>query len=552
MMLFKNLSTFGKVLVSMHSVLTVILPLALTGAWYGYCTSRAALEFHSSSAPAAQELAKLLVATHQYRIAQTAMALAVEPGDLERARIAFDRAASNHAKALSDAEKLVEPGAERQRLDAYVQEWQRYAAMSGKADGARLYAADLTAQFAKSADLLGQEYAGRAGEVIQAADSIGRFSSRSFWLVCGALIVAAVLIPMSSHVVDLTVVRPFARLTQITGRLAQRDFAIEIEGADRRDEIGQMARALSVFKNSMIENERLSGEQRSEQARKAARQEKIEVHLAGFDKKVQETFRMLDAASAAMRSTAEGMAAVADAARRQASVVAAASEQAATNVQTVAAATEEMASSATEISRQVDQSTQIATRALGQAEKTSATVDGLLAAAQRIGAVVRLITDIASQTNLLALNATIEAARAGDAGKGFAVVASEVKALAGQTAKATDEISAQIAAMQGVTKDAVSTIQSINRTIGEINVIAGTVAAAVEEQQSTTREITRNTQEASRGAQEVARNLAGLNQAARQAGSAAAQVLDAANGLSRETEALRAEVGEFLASIRAA
>ncbi len=220
----------------------------------------------------------------------------------------------------------------------------------------------------------------------------------------------------------------------------------------------------------------------------------------------------------------------------------------------------------TEIGRQVAQSAEIARNAVHEAEATNNSVNGLLNAAQKIGDVVQLINDIASQTNLLALNATIEAARAGEAGRGFAVVASEVKSLAVQTAKATEEIAAQISGMQGATREAVTAIQSIGRTIGQIDEIAATIAAAVEEQDATTRDIASNIQQqdattrdiasniqqAAAGTDQVSQNISGISQAAGEAGEAARQVLGGAAELASQSEGLRAEVDRFLERVRAA
>ena len=174
------------------------------------------------------------------------------------------------------------------------------------------------------------------------------------------------------------------------------------------------------------------------------------------------------------------------------------------------------------------------------------------AAAEKIGNVVKIISDIASQTNLLALNATIEAARAGDAGKGFAVVASEVKALANQTAKATDEIAEQIKAIQEATQISAHSIQSVARSINQVSETATAIASAVEQQGAATREITRNVVQAAQGTQEVSSNIGGVNQAAQQTGAAASQVLAAASALSKNGEALKAQVVAFLREVRAA
>jgi methyl-accepting chemotaxis protein len=232
--------------------------------------------------------------------------------------------------------------------------------------------------------------------------------------------------------------------------------------------------------------------------------------------------------------------------------VAAASTQTSVNVQTVATATEELAVSVQEIGRQVAQSARIAGQAVEDARQTDATVQALAAGAQKIGDVVTIIQDIANQTNLLALNATIEAARAGDAGKGFAVVASEVKALANQTGKATEEIGSQIVQIQDTTRQAVTAIQGIARTIGEINEIAASIASAVEQQNAATQEISRNVQQAAKGTQDVSNNIAGVKQAATETGVAATEVLGAAKDLSRQSGELRGEVDHFIADVQAA
>ena len=205
-----------------------------------------------------------------------------------------------------------------------------------------------------------------------------------------------------------------------------------------------------------------------------------------------------------------------------------------------------------EISRQVSESASMANRAVAEAEETTAQVAGLSEGAQKIGAIVDLINDIASKTNLLALNATIEAARAGEAGRGFAVVASEVKALAEQTSKATAEITGHIAGVQTATDRASHAILGIGKRIHEINNIASTIAAAVEEQGSATNEIARNVEQAAQGTVEVTRNIAGVNQAAEASSASASQVLSSATELASQAEKLRHEMNRFLSTVRAA
>jgi methyl-accepting chemotaxis protein len=253
---------------------------------------------------------------------------------------------------------------------------------------------------------------------------------------------------------------------------------------------------------------------------------------------------------AELRNTSGGMSNNADLASKQAGAVAAASDNASENVQTVAAAAEELSSSIQEITRQVTQSSAIAGQAVTEAGETMATMRSLSEAAQKIGEVVRLIKDIAARTNLLALNATIEAARAGEAGKGFTVVASEVKNLATQTARATEEIAAQVASMQETAGNAAGAIDRIDKTIGRMNEISTSIAAAMEEQGAATQEIARNVQQAARGTSEVSSNITGLNQVVEDTGAAAVDVLTAADRLNEQAKTLRERVATFLSEVR--
>ncbi|HYH17256.1 MAG TPA: HAMP domain-containing methyl-accepting chemotaxis protein [Azospirillum sp.] len=370
-------------------------------------------------------------------------------------------------------------------------------------------------------------------------------------MLAGMAGIAAVAV-LLSWLIGRGIARPVVAMTVAMRALASGDKAIDIPGRGRGDEVGAMAETVQVFKDNMIEAERLAAQQEAERAAKERRGAVVERLIRTFDDTVSGVLGGVASASTELSRTAESMAALAEQTDRQAAASAAAAEETSANVQAVASATEEMAVSIQEISQQVSRSSAIAARAVSEAELTTGSVRGLAEEASRIGEVVKLIQDIASQTNLLALNATIEAARAGDAGKGFAVVASEVKALANQTATATEQISAQISNVQAATRGTVASIEGIGATIGTMSEIASTIAAAIEEQNATTAEITRNVQQAAQVTGEVSGDIAQVRQAATQAGSAATQVLGASQDLSRQAEDLRREVETFLAGIRAA
>jgi methyl-accepting chemotaxis protein len=348
------------------------------------------------------------------------------------------------------------------------------------------------------------------------------------------------------------VVAPLTRLSALVLRLAEGDYAVEVPDTARRDEIGDMSRAVRVFQDNGIAQKRLEAEQASERAARERRTVQVEELTRAFEAKVVNLIQSLTNASHDMQGAAQSMSAIAEQTDNQSSAVAAAATSASVNVETVAAAAEELSSSILEIGRQVTQSATIADRAVAEARRTDLTVQALAEGAQKIGDVVTLIQTIASQTNLLALNATIEAARAGEAGKGFAVVATEVKSLANQTAGATEEIAAQVGHIQVATRDAVEAVRGIGTTIEDISRIATAIAAAVEEQSAATREIARNVQQASEGTGEVSSNIAGVKNAANQTGAAASQVLASSTDLSRRSDEMSSEVRTFIESVRAA
>jgi methyl-accepting chemotaxis protein len=347
--------------------------------------------------------------------------------------------------------------------------------------------------------------------------------------------------------------RPILAITGAMRELASGNLEIDLPADQRKDEVGDMARAVAVFKDNAIRFKGLQAEQAEANARSEAEKRRTLAALAdGFEASVRSVVDGVSAAASEMQKTAQSMSATVEQSRQQTLAVSTASEHASDNVQTVAAAAEQLSSSMTEINRRLQHASTVVGKAADDGQKSNTRVQSLAAAAQKIGEVVSLINEIASQTNLLALNATIEAARAGEAGRGFAVVASEVKALATQTAKATDDIRAQIAAVQAETSGAVESIHSICTTIEEVDEISAAIASSVSQQGSATQEIARNVQSAAARTGDVSRNIAGVGSGIAATGSAAKDVLGSAAELARQSQTLRSEVDRFLAHIRTA
>ena len=471
------------------------------------------------------------------------------------AQEAFSAAWSAYAPAIA--------GAEEQALAHKLrQAWQHFLAVEGEAmtldrGGEHELADDVfrdsfpqDANAFKSAvnAVLGYRNV-RIAAATDAATSVGAMSRNAVALLLGIMAILSFAIGLG---IVRRVSRPISAITGVMRLLADRRMETAVPYIGRRDEIGEMAAALQVFKNNIVEADKLAAEQADGRNAREARASRLEATVADFRSTVGNVVGHLGDTSKVLESTAQMLTGTASSTKEHANTAAEAATQMSRDMQSVSAATEQLTMSIGEITQRVGNSMQGIGKAVAEAKQTTDLINGLSQSAESIGSVIEIITNIAGQTNLLALNATIEAARAGDAGKGFAVVANEVKSLAKQTAVATDQITAQIAQIRQATAGTVDGIRRITTTIEHVNHVAESIADAVAQQSAATQEIGRTLQATTANTDAMTRSSGTVNAAARSNGDAVSQVLESTKTLSGHMNQLSTAVTSFISEVQAA
>ncbi|WP_284422370.1 MULTISPECIES: methyl-accepting chemotaxis protein [unclassified Bradyrhizobium] len=416
--------------------------------------------------------------------------------------------------------------------------------------GNDIYASEIVPLTTSAIDRIEKVESGiRSNYVATVAETGGLIDGASQVQLTTAL-VAALLGLASAVLMTRSITRPIRILLDESGRLSAGDTSVEFLGAQRRDEVGQLAGAVAKFRDNVLAQQQAAQGVAEAAEQRDAVNRNMEQAVEEFRRAAEGLLGEFGKNAVTMKQTASSLTSIAAQATQQAEAAANASDRTASNVQTVAAAAEQLAGSIQEIGRQIERSNATVRSANTTTARSESEIEGLAQAAQSISSVIDLIQAIAAQTNLLALNATIEAARAGEAGRGFAVVAQEVKSLAEQTAKATQEIAQHVQGIQTSTGNAVASVKQVGVAMREIDEVTGAIASAVEQQGAATREISQNVQMAASGSHTLADSITTVSEAIRQTNRSADQVSTSSAQVSQAAERLAEEVRSFFVKLR--
>ena len=442
--------------------------------------------------------------------------------------------------------------------DAKFDELRASLAREGQSEGSVALAYELSAQ----GDALFAETGRLERDMSAAVRQIEASGLEYFFNMIAAFVIviglAAAVMAYGLRYLSNDFAKKVSEVTSGMTKLANGDANFEIEGIDRRDEIGEMLRALALFKRANVRLQKWANERADRAKADAAEQERIQEEkaqvlrdfAAQFERSVGDIVGGVAAASSQLQITATEMAKSAEESTHQTSLVSKSMEEANAGATAAAAASDEFAMSIGEISRQAASSAELAREASSTASDADNTISELAASAQEVGQIVELIQTIAQRTNLLALNASIEAARGGEAGRGFAVVASEVKELAMQTSRATEKIADQIQSMQDTTGASVTALRSIASQVDQLESTAVAIASAVDQQSVAGQDLARSIELAAQATDAVTSHIDDVRELSLSTGAAASQVLGSANNLEEQSRMLNSQVEAFLSKVR--